>query len=122
MNCLSAETVLRDNEMQLRIEVHVTEDELYDKPPSTLDNIRKSLQSGVLPKKRFHLPPVPFLVKTLEDIRTIVVCAVEAWEGDFPGKRVDMYSRDFPDDLGWLVGKTLELIPLCREINVVGSE
>jgi hypothetical protein len=112
MICLSAQTVARENEMQLRIEAHVPESELYGNAPSTLEDIRKLLLSGDLPKKRFHLPPAPFFVKTLEGTRTIVVSSVEAWEGEFPGKRLVMYSREFPDDFGWLVGKTLEVRPL----------
>jgi hypothetical protein len=100
--------------MQLRIEAHVPESELYDKPPSRLDNIRKSLQFGILPKKPFHLPLPPFLVKTLEDTETIVVSSVEAWEGEFPGKRVVMYSCDLSDDVRWLVGKSLEVRPLAE--------
>lgn len=109
MICLSAESVMRDNEMQLRIEADVPERELYDTAPSTLEDIREILLSGDLPTKRFHLPPAPFLVKTLEGTRTIVVSSVEAWEGDLPGKRLVMYSRDFPDDFRWLVGKSLEV-------------
>jgi hypothetical protein len=109
MICLSADKVMLGAKPSLRIVAHVSEDELYDRAVSTLESVREVLQSGVLPKKRFRLPPTPFAVGVPGDTRAVVIESAEAWEGDFPGKRLTLISMNTLGDFGWLLGKDLEV-------------
>jgi hypothetical protein len=109
MICLSAGMVILEGKPALRIDAHVSEDELYDSSVSTLEGVREILRSAVLPRKRFRLPPTPFVVAVSGDTRAVVVESVEAWEGDFPGKRFTFISKDTLGDISCLTGKSLEI-------------
>jgi hypothetical protein len=109
MICLATERIIQGDEPALRIDVHVPEDELYDGAVATLEGVRDVFRSAVLPRKQFRLPPTPFVVAVPGDSRAVVIESVEAWEGDFPGKRLTLISRVATDDPSWFVGKYLEV-------------
>lgn len=112
MICISAKTVLRNDKPFLRIDALVQEEELYTETASSLEGVRSILRSGMLPTKRFHMPLEPFLVSVVGDPQVMVVESAEAWEGDFPGKRLTLFSRDIPDNPERLIGKSLDIRPV----------
>lgn len=115
MICLSAKRVTLGEIQVLQIDAAVSETELYDEAPGTLEAIRKILQSGRLPRKRFQLPATPFLVTVPGELHEVVVESVEGWEWEFPGKRLVLISRDIVGDPEWLVGKSLVVHPMSAD-------
>jgi hypothetical protein len=112
MICLSAKTVTRDDGLVVCIDAEISEEELYDNLPKTLEDIRKILLGGQpFPRKRFQLPATPFLLGIAGESQELLIESVEGWEGNQPGKRFVFYSREVPSDLGLLAGKTLETRP-----------